>query len=42
MYPVVLGTGPRLFGEGTSGKWTLASSQAYGNGVLYVRYHLAA
>jgi dihydrofolate reductase len=42
VYPVVLGTGPRLFGEGTSGKWTLASSQAYGNGVLYVRYHLAA
>jgi dihydrofolate reductase len=42
MYPVVLGTGPRLFSEATSGKWTLASSQAYSNGVLYTRYHLAA
>jgi dihydrofolate reductase len=42
VYPVVAGTGPRLFGEGTGGKWTLAASEAYTNGVLYVRYHLAA
>jgi dihydrofolate reductase len=42
VYPVVAGTGPRLFGEGTSGKWTLAASAAYPNGVLFVRYHLAA
>ena len=42
VYPVVLGTGQRLFSEQTSGKWTLAASQAYTNGALYVRYHLAA
>jgi dihydrofolate reductase len=39
VYPVTLGTGPRLF-EGTpAGKWALAASQAYDNGVLYLRYH---
>jgi dihydrofolate reductase len=39
VYPVTLGTGPRLF-EGTpTGKWALAASQAYDNGVLYLRYH---
>jgi dihydrofolate reductase len=39
VYPVTLGTGPRLF-EGTpAGKWTLGASQAYNNGVLYLRYH---
>jgi dihydrofolate reductase len=39
VYPVTLGTGPRLF-EGTpAGKWALAASQAYDNGVLYARYH---
>ena len=42
VYPVVLGTGPRLFGEQASGKWTLAASQSYASGVLYVRYQLAA
>jgi dihydrofolate reductase len=39
VYPVTLGTGPRLF-EGTpAGKWALAASQAYDKGVLYLRYH---
>ena len=42
VYPVVLGAGPRLFGEKASGKWTLAASQSFANGVLYLRYHLAA
>ena len=39
VYPVTLGTGPRLF-EGTpAGKWALTASQAYNNGALYLRYH---
>jgi len=42
VYPLVLGAGARLFGEGTSGMWTLAASATYANGVLYTRYHLAA
>jgi dihydrofolate reductase len=40
-YPVTLGTGPRLFDGGPAGKWTLAASQAYDNGVLYLSYHRA-
>jgi dihydrofolate reductase len=41
VYPVTLGTGPRLF-EGTpAGRWTLAARRAYDNGVLYLRYHAA-
>jgi dihydrofolate reductase len=39
VYPVTLGTGPRLFAGTPAGKWTLAASQAFGNGVLYLRYH---
>ena len=42
VYPVTLGAGPRLFDGTPAGKWTLAASQAYDNGVLYARYHLAA
>jgi dihydrofolate reductase len=39
VYPVTLGTGPRLFPEGApAGKWALAASRAYGNGVLYLQY----
>jgi dihydrofolate reductase len=41
-YPVTAGTGPRLFEKPAAGKWTLAASQAYGNGVLYTRYHAAS
>jgi dihydrofolate reductase len=42
VYPLTLGAGPRLF-EGTpAGKFTLADSTAYDNGVLYLRYHTAA
>jgi dihydrofolate reductase len=42
VYPLTLGNGPKLFEGTTASKFTLASSQAYDNGVLYVRYHLAA
>jgi dihydrofolate reductase len=38
VYPVTLGTGPRLFAD-TQGKWTLAASRPYENGVQYLRYH---
>lgn len=39
VYPVTLGTGPRLFAGAPAGQWALAASQAYDNGVLYLRYH---
>jgi dihydrofolate reductase len=42
VYPVTLGAGPRLFDGTPAGKWTLAASQAYDNGVLYAGYRLAA
>ena len=38
-YPLTLGTGPRLFEGTAAGKWTLAASRAYNNGVLYLCYH---
>ena len=42
VYPLTRGEGPKLF-EGTpASKFTLAKSEAYDNGVLYVRYHPAA
>jgi dihydrofolate reductase len=42
VYPLTRGDGPKLF-EGTPArKFTLAASEAYDNGVLYVRYHTAA
>ncbi|HEX9042525.1 MAG TPA: dihydrofolate reductase family protein [Trebonia sp.] len=42
VYPLTLGEGTRLF-EGTpASKFTLARSEAYDNGVLYLRYHPAA
>jgi len=42
VYPLTRGEGPKLF-EGTpASKFMLAKSEAYDNGVLYVRYHLAA
>jgi len=42
VYPLTLGSGPRLFGGTPPAKFALASSTAYDNGVLYLRYHLAA
>jgi dihydrofolate reductase len=39
VYPVNLGSGPRLFEDGApSGKFTLAGSEAYQNGVVYLNY----
>jgi dihydrofolate reductase len=42
VYPLTLGSGPRLFDGTPAGKYTLAASEAYDNGVLYLRYHQAA
>jgi len=42
VYPLTLGEGQKLF-EGTpASKFTLAHSEVYDNGVLYLRYHPAA
>ncbi|MGH7711975.1 MAG: hypothetical protein ACREOG_11865 [Gemmatimonadaceae bacterium] len=39
MYPLTRGSGPRLFVDGAAGsKWSLAASESYGNGVLYLHY----
>lgn len=39
MYPVTRAGGPRLFGPETgSRRWTLADSQTYDNGVIYLNY----
>jgi dihydrofolate reductase len=39
VYPITRGVGPRLFPEdATPGKLTLAGSQTYENGVVYLAY----
>lgn len=39
VYPLTRGLGPRLFTQDTPpGKWSLAASETYDNGVVYVRY----
>ena len=39
VYPLTRGTGPHLFAEDASGqKMTLAASEAYDNGVVYLNY----
>ena len=39
VYPLTRGTGPRLFAEGaTPGKLSLATSEAYDNGVVHLAY----
>jgi len=39
VYPLTLGSGPRLFGEGTApSRLSLATTEAYDNGVLYAAY----
>ena len=41
VYPVTSGSGPRLFAETGSGtKWSLAKSETYDNGVVYLGYRL--
>jgi len=43
VYPLAHGGGQRLFPDtGPAAKFTLAGSEAYGNGVLYLTYSLAA
>jgi dihydrofolate reductase len=41
MFPVTRGQGPRLFPAGGPRKWSLARSETYDNGVLYLQYHSA-
>lgn len=41
MFPVTRGEGPRLFPAAGSGKWSLARSETYDNGVLYLEYRPA-
>jgi dihydrofolate reductase len=38
VYPLVRGTGPRLFESGPAGEWALDQCQAYDNGVVYLAY----
>jgi dihydrofolate reductase len=39
VYPLTRGPGPHLFAEDTlPGKWSLVTSEAYDNGVVYLRY----
>lgn len=39
VYPVTRGTGPRLFADGAApGKLSLAASQSFGHGVVYLSY----
>jgi dihydrofolate reductase len=43
VYPLTLGSGPRLFPEGAApGKLALAACESYANGVLYVAYRTQA
>jgi dihydrofolate reductase len=40
VYPLSLGTGPRLFVEGAgSSTWTLGACEQYDNGVVYLNYN---
>ena len=40
LYPTARGSGPRLFtDEIEPGRWSLARSQSYDNGVVYLHYH---
>jgi dihydrofolate reductase len=39
VYPLTLGSGPRLFPDGAApSTWSLAGSEPYDNGVLYLQY----
>jgi dihydrofolate reductase len=41
VYPVTRGTGPRLFPDDAApGKLSLAASESYENGVVYLNYRL--
>jgi dihydrofolate reductase len=38
VYPITRGAGPRLFPEGTPSKMSLAASESFDNGVVYLSY----
>jgi len=42
VYPLALGTGQRLFADGHKTTLTLAASNAYDNGALYLHYQPTA
>ena len=42
VYPLTRGEGPKLFDGAPASKYTLAGSEAYNNGVLYLHYQPAA
>ena len=42
VYPVALGSGPRLFADGATTKLALAGCQAYDSGVVHLSYTPAA
>ncbi len=43
VYPLTRGSGPRLFADGAPpGKFALAASESYDNGVLYLNYRTQA
>ena len=41
VYPLSRGTGPRLFGEGRAGTWSLSACERYDNGAVYLSYRSA-
>ena len=41
LYPLALGSGQKLFLDGAKAKFTLARSEAYDNGVVYLGYQYA-
>ena len=41
VYPVALGEGSRLFGDGLNAKFALTESESYDNGVLHLAYRPA-
>ena len=42
VYPVTRGSGPRIFPEDAPAKFSLAASESYDNGVVYLSYRPAA
>jgi len=43
VYPITRGGGPRLFADGAApGRWALAHSESYDNGVIYLHYRAGA
>jgi dihydrofolate reductase len=42
IYPITRGTGPRIFPDRPSTKWSLKHSATYNNGVLYLVYQASA